>query len=103
MTFHKNHYASVIAGGFQVFLIIIYAIFVRYTPASEFPEGVDRPKFYSYLQEIHVMMFIGFGFLMTFLKRYAYGALGFTYLITVLCIQWDMWCESELSRRTSGR
>ena len=28
--------------------------------------------FYSMFQDIHVMIFVGFGFLMTFLKRYGY-------------------------------
>lgn len=30
----------------------------------------------SDFQDIHVMIFIGFGFLMTFLKRYGYSAVG---------------------------
>lgn len=37
---------------------------------------------------IEIMMFFGFGYLMTFLKRYGMGAVGFTMLITVLAMQW---------------
>ena len=41
-------------------------------------------------QDVHVMIFIGFGFLMTFLKKYSYGAVGFNMLISAVGIQWSM-------------
>lgn len=43
-------------------------------------------------QDIHVMIFVGFGMLMTFLKRYAYSGVGFTFLISSLIIQWGILC-----------
>jgi len=39
-------------------------------------------------QDIHVMMFIGFGFLMTFLKRYGFGSVGLNMLVAALVLQW---------------
>lgn len=36
---------------------------------------------------MHVMIFVGFAFLMTFLKKYAYSALGFNLFIASLTIQ----------------
>lgn len=39
-------------------------------------------------QDIHVMIFIGFGFLMTFLKRYGYSATGLNLFVAALCVQW---------------
>jgi ammonium transporter Rh len=36
------------------------------------------------------MMFIGFGFLMTFLKRYGYSSLGFNMLIAVYVTEWSL-------------
>ena len=38
--------------------------------------------------------FIGFGYLMTFLKWYGMGALGFTMLLTAMAIQWALFTES---------
>ncbi len=40
-------------------------------------------------QDVHVMMFIGFGFLMTFLKRYGYGAIGFNFLLAAFVLEWS--------------
>ncbi len=34
------------------------------------------------------MMFIGFGYLMTFLKRYGFSSVGYNLLIASLVIQW---------------
>lgn len=36
------------------------------------------------------MIFIGFGFLMTFLKKYGYGAVSFNLMLAGLVIQWAM-------------
>lgn len=42
----------------------------------------------------HVMIFIGFGFLMTFLKKYCYSALGVNLLLASLVIQWALLCQN---------
>ena len=34
--------------------------------------------------DIHVMLFAGFGFLMTFLSHYGYSAISFTIIITAI-------------------
>ncbi|MEQ2210982.1 hypothetical protein XENOCAPTIV_023547 [Xenoophorus captivus] len=36
------------------------------------------------------MIFVGFGFLMTFLKRYSYGGVGFNFLIASFGLQWAL-------------
>lgn len=36
------------------------------------------------------MIFVGFGFLMTFLKKYAYSATGFNLLLGALFVQWAL-------------
>lgn len=52
--------------------------------------GAGVEKFYPQFQDVHVMVFIGFGFLMTFLKKYGHSAVGFNFLISVLAIQWAL-------------
>lgn len=41
-------------------------------------------------QDVHVMIFVGFGFLMTFLKRYSFGGVGFNFLIAAFGLQWAL-------------
>jgi ammonium transporter Rh len=69
--------------------ILFYGLFV------EFGEGVrastvkenealtisHMANHYPMYMDIHVMIFVGFGFLMSFLKNNSWTALGFTYLI----------------------
>ena len=40
-------------------------------------------------QDIHVMMFIGFGFLMTFLKKYGFSSVGLNFLVAAFVLQWS--------------
>ena len=40
------------------------------------------------------MMFVGFGYLMTFLKWYGLGAVCFTIMITAVGLQWAVFTES---------
>jgi ammonium transporter Rh len=39
-------------------------------------------------QDVNVMMFIGFGLLMTFLKKYSHSAIGINFLLTAFVLQW---------------
>lgn len=44
----------------------------------------------SGFQDVHVMIFVGFGFLMTFLKRYSFSGVGFNFLIAAFGLQWAL-------------
>ena len=50
----------------------------------------DFAQRYPLFQDIHVMIFIGFGYLMTFLRKYGYTAVGFTFLIGAFVMQWHI-------------
>ena len=39
-------------------------------------------------QDVHIMVFAGFGFLMTFLRKYGFSSVGFNLLIAALGLQW---------------
>ena len=58
---------------------------------------------FSAFQDVHVMIFIGFGFLMTFLKRYGFGAVSYNLLLSCVCIQWatliNAWMHQKISQK----
>ena len=39
-------------------------------------------------QDVHVMIFLGIGFLMTFLRKYGLSAVSLNMLVAVVCLQW---------------
>lgn len=98
---HGRHVPFLLA--LQVAFIIIFGIFVDYDDdvhsgkaaggkASK-NEGNNIFDFYPRFQDVHVMMFIGFGFLMTFLKRYGYSAVALNFMIAAIVLQWATLCQ----------
>lgn len=75
----------------QGIFIVIFGVLVDFgsvnTSITRPPN--DPPK-YSMIQDVHVMIFIGFGFLMTFLKKYGFSSVSFNLLTASLGIQWAM-------------
>ncbi|XP_066493177.1 ammonium transporter Rh type A [Tiliqua scincoides] len=67
----------------EVAIIILFGIFVKYDS-----EDNKYLKLYPLFQDTHVMIFVGFGFLMTFLKKYGYSSVGLNMLIAALGLQW---------------
>ncbi|CRK99182.1 CLUMA_CG012501, isoform A [Clunio marinus] len=77
----------------QFVFLVVFGICTGYDDdlrprnGTQAEEGFIIPK-YPHFQDIHVMIFIGFGFLMTFLKRYGYSATGLNLFVAALCVQW---------------
>ncbi|NWX60506.1 RHAG protein, partial [Promerops cafer] len=74
---------SILALLLEVIVIVLYGIFVDYDTYSS-------TKLYPYFQDVHVMIFVGFGFLMTFLKKYGFSSVGFNMLIAAFGLQWGI-------------
>uniref|UniRef100_A0A1Q3FSC6 Putative ammonium transporter rhbg n=1 Tax=Culex tarsalis TaxID=7177 RepID=A0A1Q3FSC6_CULTA len=87
----------------QIVFVIVFGFFTDYSKellpkngtsnggSLESSHGAGEEKFlpkYPHFQDIHVMIFIGFAFLMTFLKRYGFSASGLNLLVGALVIQW---------------
>ncbi|XP_067941459.1 ammonium transporter Rh type A-like [Watersipora subatra] len=83
--FGKSRFA-VIAFTLQTIFLILFGVFAEY----KYEIGAETRWFYPMFQNVHVMMFIGFGFLMSFLKRYGYFAIGVNFLIAALVLQWHI-------------
>lgn len=69
---------------FQLMTLIIYGITTTYS------EDGDPMAAYGIFQNIHVMTFVGIGFLMTFMDKFGWSATGFTFLFSIMAAQWDI-------------
>ena len=49
------------------------------------------------------MMFIGFGFLMTFLKKYGFSAVSINFLIAAMVLQWSTICGGFINKGQSDK
>jgi hypothetical protein len=70
-----------VATAFQLVMVLCYALCTRYDPY--YAHLVRYPMF----QDVNVMVFIGFGFLMTFLRKHGYSSVGYTALIGFVALQ----------------
>uniref|UniRef100_A0A674EQ76 Ammonium transporter Rh type A n=1 Tax=Salmo trutta TaxID=8032 RepID=A0A674EQ76_SALTR len=52
--------------------------------------NIYKPLIALVFQDVHVMIFIGFGFLMTFLKRYGFSSVGLNLLLAAFALQWGL-------------
>ncbi|KAJ5076306.1 rh50 isoform b [Anaeramoeba ignava] len=76
---------------FEVAMLVIYGLWMDYDTSynqdsGETDERVDL--FYYFFIDVAIMIFVGFGFLMVFLKRYGYSSAGYTYFISAVAFQW---------------
>ncbi|KAI6071707.1 Ammonium transporter Rh type A [Aix galericulata] len=91
---------SIFALLLQVAITVLFGIFVKYKTGSQ-SEGLHPSRFapfvvivytdsflLSVFQDVHVMIFVGFGFLMTFLKKYGFSSVGINMLIAAFGLQW---------------
>lgn len=88
----------------QTVFILLYAIFSEYddiavdassavNTTSSLPAAgaaSNIASFYWYFNHVVIMMPIGFGYLVTFLRKYRYSGVGFTYVLTALIFQWSL-------------
>uniref|UniRef100_A0A8C5MFJ5 Rh family C glycoprotein n=1 Tax=Leptobrachium leishanense TaxID=445787 RepID=A0A8C5MFJ5_9ANUR len=85
----------------QIIMIILFGFFVRsniesdphwaeYKETQNITSDNENEFYYRYssFQDVHVMIFVGFGFLMTFLQKYGFGSVAFNFMLAAFGIQW---------------
>jgi len=80
---------------FLITLFLVEAICLAFfASAADYANAADEgdvydevQRYYGMYQDVHCMIFIGFGFLMTFLRKNGFNALGQTFLLGALSIQ----------------
>jgi hypothetical protein len=92
--------------GIQVVMIILFFVFCRYTQPDGTPYGAVASNatgeeetsvspnnvvvYWQFMRDVGVMVLIGFGYLMTFLKRHRFSAIGYTFFIAVIVVEWNI-------------
>jgi len=77
---------------FQVALLVLMGACARGPDNHTEPGTVTQA--YNMFIGVEIMMFIGFGYLMTFLKLYGLGAVGFTMVATAMALQFAVFTEA---------
>ncbi|KAG8440658.1 hypothetical protein GDO86_006414 [Hymenochirus boettgeri] len=100
----------------EIAMIVLFGVFVRYDITAD-PHWADHMKknnitsniendfYFRYpsFQDVHVMIFVGFGFLMTFLQRYGFGSVGFNFLLAAFGIQWALLMQGWFHAFDTGK
>jgi ammonium transporter Rh len=83
----------------EIIIFVLYSVFVRHQLQND---PSLNPTYYPLYQDINVMMLIGFGFLMTFIRRYAWSALSYTFFINAFAVQFYILVASFWERVFHG-
>ena len=80
----------------EALAVALFGLFVRFEDSANAETigdseatlaGSNQMSLYPVFQDVNVMIFIGFGFLMAFLKFHSWSSIGFNFLIAAFCIQ----------------
>ncbi|KAL6075525.1 Ammonium transporter Rh type A [Balamuthia mandrillaris] len=75
--------------GFTIFAFWLATDFADTTVGNTGgPNSTD--DYFSYYNHIALMVFVGFAFLYTFLRKYAYSAMGYTFLAVIVAFEWTI-------------
>ncbi|KAL3308792.1 hypothetical protein Ciccas_012670 [Cichlidogyrus casuarinus] len=98
---HANVQFGIVAFVVQVAFLVIFGTKLQYGPNTtartylEIPDTqqiVENPDvaIYQYLKDVEVMMVVGSGFLMIFLRKHGYNSMGCNLFLCALVIQWAL-------------
>jgi len=88
-----------------IFILCEIAVLILYATLTDYSLGVGTfdvsqetslttkevmQTYYPMWQDVHVMIYIGFGFLMVFLKTSSWTAVGFNFLLSAWAFQWSI-------------
>lgn len=92
----------------QAAMVLLFSLCAAF-PAENLPGGVAtttaHPARYGMFQDTHVMMAVGFGFLYTLLRRYAWSGVAYNFLLCACVSQWALLCTGfweNVRRNVSG-
>uniref|UniRef100_A0A4W4FU22 Ammonium transporter AmtB-like domain-containing protein n=1 Tax=Electrophorus electricus TaxID=8005 RepID=A0A4W4FU22_ELEEL len=86
----------------EIIFIVLFAFFVE---TEEFKKTKNQEFLYLYanFQDVHVIVFLGFGFMSMFLVRYGFSGTGFGLLVAAMVVQWATFINAFLSSFHSSK
>ncbi|GMR58197.1 hypothetical protein PMAYCL1PPCAC_28392, partial [Pristionchus mayeri] len=97
---HKYQF-TVFMIAIHVLFIVLFGVFTRFNEKYAMPGNFTYNTFsdtkYPNFADTHMMIFVGFGFLMTFLKRYGFSAIAMNMLCACVTIEWAVLVRGFMS------
>eukprot|EP01101_Sappina_pedata_P003518 TRINITY_DN1402_c0_g1_i1.p1 TRINITY_DN1402_c0_g1~~TRINITY_DN1402_c0_g1_i1.p1 ORF type:complete len:446 (+),score=230.75 TRINITY_DN1402_c0_g1_i1:48-1385(+) len=82
---------------FFALYVAAFAIFIRYDEKPDIAIGSGElaqdprvQKYYKVFIDVSIMVFVGFGFLMTFTKHYSWSSVSLNFLVSVFVVPWAL-------------
>jgi ammonium transporter Rh len=87
-------------GGSALFLVFQVALILMYIFCTEYDDDNPAAKLarYAQYQDVHIMIFVGFGFLMCFLHRAGFTATSHAFLVAAMSVLWCILCRGFFER-----
>ncbi|KAL4624150.1 ammonium transporter Rh type A-like [Arapaima gigas] len=85
----------------EMLLILLFTFCIQYEETEV--KNHSFTYIYAELQDVNVMVFLGFGFLCAFLTRYSFSSMGFNLLVASLAVQWALLMNGLLFSTSNGK
>ncbi|GMS78231.1 hypothetical protein PENTCL1PPCAC_406, partial [Pristionchus entomophagus] len=99
---HRFQFTAIMLVSHIVF-IVLFGVYVSFDELFAMPSAANDNTYlntkYPYYMGTHVIIFIGFAYLMSFLKRYGYSAISINMLLACLTIEWAVLCRGLFSKQ----
>ncbi|TMW63145.1 hypothetical protein Poli38472_002086 [Pythium oligandrum] len=81
---------------YEIVCLMFYAVHFETAHYKNTKSSGDEPtrlkEVYAMFMDVHVMIFVGFGFLMTYLRKYSLSAVSLNFVVAALSLQWGIVC-----------
>ena len=86
----------------QVGLIILFAAVCDFPPADEqglvVGYALRSGNYYTFYNNIALMVFIGFGYMMSSYKKFGFSAIGYSFSIAAFALQWSTLTQGTIHK-----
>jgi len=100
----------IVTSGMIAFYVAIFSVWLDYDvhtpvfiPGYSIQEDPRVIYYYKPFMDVSIMVFIGFGYLMTFLRKYPFSAVGYTFFISCFVIPWAIICNIFFTQIADNR